>query len=70
MTITVEAIYENGVLKLSQPLPLKPHEKVTVTVKPAVSWTDQSAGILRWTGNPAEFEHLAVDPEFDPQESA
>ena len=33
MTITVEAIYENGVLKLEKPLPLKEHEKVTVTVE-------------------------------------
>ena len=28
MTMTVEAVYENGVLKLDQPLPLKDHEKV------------------------------------------
>ena len=29
MTLTVEAVYENGVLKPAQPLPLKEHEKVT-----------------------------------------
>jgi predicted DNA-binding antitoxin AbrB/MazE fold protein len=33
MAITVEAIYEDGVLKPAQPLPLKEHEKVTVTVE-------------------------------------
>lgn len=33
MAITVEAVYENGVLKLAQPLPLKEHEKVRVTVE-------------------------------------
>ena len=33
MAITVEAVYANGVLKPSQPLPLKEHEKVRVTVE-------------------------------------
>ena len=33
MAITVEAIYEDGVLKPAQPLPLKEHEKVNVTVE-------------------------------------
>jgi predicted DNA-binding antitoxin AbrB/MazE fold protein len=34
MTITVEAVYEGGVLKPSEPLPLKEHERVTITVEP------------------------------------
>ena len=34
MVFTVEAVYENGVLKPAQPLPFKEHEKVTVTVAP------------------------------------
>jgi predicted DNA-binding antitoxin AbrB/MazE fold protein len=34
MTLTVESVYENGVLKPLQPLPLKEHEKVQITVKP------------------------------------
>ena len=29
MTLTVEAVYENGVLKPTQPLPLKEQEKVS-----------------------------------------
>jgi predicted DNA-binding antitoxin AbrB/MazE fold protein len=35
MAITVEAVYENGVLKPSEALPLKEHEKVRVTIEPA-----------------------------------
>ena len=35
MTLTVEAIYENGVLKPIQPLPFKEHERVTLTVQRA-----------------------------------
>jgi predicted DNA-binding antitoxin AbrB/MazE fold protein len=33
MAITVEAVYENGVLKPREPLPFKEHEKVNVTVE-------------------------------------
>ena len=32
MSVTIEATYERGVLKLSQPLPLDEHETVRVTV--------------------------------------
>jgi hypothetical protein len=33
MPLTFEAIYENGVLKPAQPLPLKEHDKVRVTIE-------------------------------------
>ena len=33
MTTTVEAIYENGMLKLSSPLPLREKAQVVVTVQ-------------------------------------
>ena len=33
MTITIEATYENGVLKPAQPLPLKEHEKVEILIR-------------------------------------
>jgi predicted DNA-binding antitoxin AbrB/MazE fold protein len=33
MAITVEAVYENGVLKPAQPLPFKELEKVQITVE-------------------------------------
>jgi len=35
MAFTVEAVYENGVLKPAEPLPLKEHERVSTTVQPA-----------------------------------
>jgi predicted DNA-binding antitoxin AbrB/MazE fold protein len=69
MTITTEAIYENGVLKPVQPLPLKEHETVHVTIEPRISRAERTAGMIRWTGDPEELEHFAMDPAFDPQES-
>lgn len=35
MSISFEAIYESGVLKPSEPLPFKEHEKVRITVEPS-----------------------------------
>jgi predicted DNA-binding antitoxin AbrB/MazE fold protein len=70
MALTVEAIYENGVLKPTQPLPLKEHEKVQVTVHAPGSWVQETAGMIRWTGDHETLRRLAEDVEFDPQEGA
>src|SRR5262249_54657403 len=65
MTITVEATYENGVLRPSQPLPLKEHEKVRVTVETKANWVEATYGILRWSGDPEELRRLALSPTDD-----
>jgi predicted DNA-binding antitoxin AbrB/MazE fold protein len=65
MTLTVEAIYENGVLKPAQPLPLKEHEIVRVTIDPVAGWVAQTYGICGWTGDPEELRSLALYPELD-----
>jgi predicted DNA-binding antitoxin AbrB/MazE fold protein len=70
MTITVEAIYENGSLKLVQPLPLREHERVQITIQTparlqeALDAVERSYGLLRWTGDPEIVRHVALDPEF------
>jgi predicted DNA-binding antitoxin AbrB/MazE fold protein len=70
MAITIEATYENGVLKPSQPLPLQEHEKVQVTVTRAVSRVRQTAGLIGWTGTQEDADFVALSPELDPQEHA
>jgi predicted DNA-binding antitoxin AbrB/MazE fold protein len=37
MSFTVEAVYEDGVLKLNEALPFKEHEAVRVTVESALT---------------------------------
>jgi predicted DNA-binding antitoxin AbrB/MazE fold protein len=69
MTITIEAIYENGVLRPTGPLALQEHERVRVTIEAEVSWAERTAGIVSWKGNAEELEQFAIDPVFDPQES-
>ncbi len=63
MTLTVEAVYENGVLKPAQPLPLKEQEKVSITIRPAISIARQTAGLVRWTGDLEALDSLISDPE-------
>jgi predicted DNA-binding antitoxin AbrB/MazE fold protein len=65
MPFTVEAVYENGVLKPAQPLPLKEHEQVRIIVEPEGSWAERTAGMLQWTGTPEELQRFAEDPELD-----
>ena len=69
MTITIEATYQNGTLKPAQPLPLKEHEKVIVTIQPAISLARQTAGMVPWTGDVETLERIARDPEFGVLES-
>ncbi len=70
MHLTVEAIYENGVLKPAKPLPLKEQERVRLTVHTATNWVQDTAGMIRWPGDHETLRRLAEDVEFDPQEGA
>lgn len=68
MAITVEAVYENGVLRPAQPLPLKEHETVRVTILTGDSPLLRDYGIMAWAGDPEVLRSLAEDVELDPQE--
>jgi predicted DNA-binding antitoxin AbrB/MazE fold protein len=65
MSLTIEAIYENGVLKPIQPLPLKEHERVRLTVETQRNWVEETAGILSFPGTVEEADYFAMDPELD-----
>jgi predicted DNA-binding antitoxin AbrB/MazE fold protein len=67
MSLTVEATYENGMLKPAHPLPLKEHEQVRITIEQADSTLLRAYGIMGWTGDAATLERLALDPEFLPE---
>jgi predicted DNA-binding antitoxin AbrB/MazE fold protein len=68
MAITVEAVYENGLLKPAEPLPLQEHEKVRITVQTGGNWAQETYGLLGWKGDPEELRRLALSPEFDLEE--
>ncbi len=65
MAITIEATYENGVLKPSQPLPLNEHEQVQVTIRKPTSVADQTYGMIGWSGDADTFERLFKESAAD-----
>jgi predicted DNA-binding antitoxin AbrB/MazE fold protein len=69
MAITVEAVYEDGVLKLAQPLPWKDGERVRVAVSSLVSPLLKAYGIMGFKGTAAEAEYLAMSPDLLPEQS-
>jgi predicted DNA-binding antitoxin AbrB/MazE fold protein len=69
MALTIEAVYENGVLKPVQPLPLKEHEKVRITVEQGDTLLLRAYGIIGWTGDAETLERIALDPESLSEES-
>ena len=62
MSITVDAVYANGVLKLNDRLPLEENEKVQVTVQPtadsqaALGVVQRTYGIIGWNGDHETLE--------------
>jgi predicted DNA-binding antitoxin AbrB/MazE fold protein len=69
MTITIEAIYEGGVLKPAEPLQLVEHSKVRVTIhSPSLDIT-HAYGIMGWQGGAEAIERIALDPAFLPEEA-
>jgi predicted DNA-binding antitoxin AbrB/MazE fold protein len=75
MTITIDAIYENGVLKPAQPLPLKENERVRVCIQSpsdvqrALEAVERSYGLIQWTGDMETLRRVAEDDEFGILES-
>jgi len=65
MNITVEATFENGALKPLQPLPLKEHDKVRITVQMSDNRVRESQGLIGWKGAAEVIERVALDPLED-----
>lgn len=69
MAIIVDAVYENGVLKLDKPLPFSEHERLQVSVQSKTSIARESAGMLQWHGDWETLRRIAEDDEFGIMES-
>lgn len=78
-SLSIQAVYENGVLRPEQPLPLAEHQRVQVSIhalaqQPASSDLSDdpvraSYGMLGWKGDSETLERIAMDPEFGVEES-
>ncbi len=75
MPLTVEAVYENGVLKPMQPLPLKEHEKVQLSIyssteiQKSLDAVQRGYDLIQWTGDAETLRRLVEDDEFGILES-
>jgi predicted DNA-binding antitoxin AbrB/MazE fold protein len=56
--ITIKAVYEDGVLKPEEPLPLAEHERVTVAIFIGPSRAEESAGLIQWNGSVEDLDYL------------
>ena len=65
MALTVEAIYENGVLKPVEPLPLKEQQRVRLHIQPGDTPLLRAYGIMGWTGSVELADFCALDPDLD-----
>ena len=65
MAITIDATYENGVLRPARPLPLKEHQQVQITVRMPAKIADETYGMIGWSGDAATFERLFMESEAD-----
>jgi predicted DNA-binding antitoxin AbrB/MazE fold protein len=62
MTLTIQAIYENGVLKPNHPLPLREHETVQLTIQSTANWVEETYGLCSWKGDPEQLRRVALAP--------
>jgi predicted DNA-binding antitoxin AbrB/MazE fold protein len=67
MTLTIQATYENGVLKPAEPLPLQEHEQVQVIVVRKPRLAEQTYGLIGWKGDADTFERVLAEAE-EPEE--
>jgi len=70
MTITVEAVYENGVLKPSEPLPLEEKQRIKLTIQDSQPPVRAGYGLVSWSGSMEDLDALIEDVENDPVEGA
>jgi predicted DNA-binding antitoxin AbrB/MazE fold protein len=68
MALTIEAIYENGVLKPVRPLPFISEGTrcwLTLHVVAEENRVHKAYGLIGWTGDAETVRRVALDPEFD-----
>ena len=70
MSITIDAVYEGGVLKPVRPLPLPEHAHVQVTIDTGGGSPGRTTALLHWTGSIEDLDYLIEHEENDPLETS
>ena len=61
--LQTQAVYENGLSRPAQKLPLDEGQVVTVTIQPVASPAKRFCGSLPWTRDPEELDRYLDDPD-------
>jgi predicted DNA-binding antitoxin AbrB/MazE fold protein len=69
MGLEIEAVYDNGVLKLEREIPLENGQRVRLSIYPPGGRVPKSFGLMGWQGTSEEFQQIALNPEFGVLES-
>ena len=56
--LNIEAIYEQGTLKLPQELPLQDGQKVYITIHAAATTAKRRRGLIEWKGSQEDLDYL------------
>ena len=64
--LEIEAVYENGVLKLPRHLPLQAGQKVTITIHPTEAAPRRSRALIHWKGSQEDLDELILSADNDP----
>ena len=67
-TMTIDAIYEEGVLKPLSALDLKEHEKVKIVLKKIESVARATSGMIKGLDDKT-IDEIALSPELLPEEA-
>ena len=65
MVISVDAIYENGVLRPLEPLPFVDEARVRITVESDKTWADITAGMVPRPDDVSVLEEIAMGAAFE-----
>jgi predicted DNA-binding antitoxin AbrB/MazE fold protein len=63
-SLNLEAIYEHGVLKLPQQLPLPDGQKVSITIH-ATGVPRRRRGLIDWKGTREDLDYLILSEDND-----
>ena len=68
METTIEAVFENGILRPLTPLKLRDHQKVRLIVEQRGSAVEESSGIFTGLDNET-INEIALSPSYLPEEA-
>jgi predicted DNA-binding antitoxin AbrB/MazE fold protein len=63
MGLEIEAVYQNGALKLEREIPLENGQRVRLTIHPPGGRVEKAYGLMGWQGTSEEFQQIALNPE-------